>query len=395
MSTKYIIYLLPLVASGFYFYMNIKELTLPVFLFRTVVKAFVARNKLFGVTVMSVNEKKNKKINENIFTIGSFIRPQWKDLDIESQTLNSLVAFSGGKTQTNLDKYGSRKSMEHQILFPPLRSGVNCEKVEKIKELHNSVFIKLKGGNEEKKKAIFYVHGGGGYGGRAEGIQACSMVEILNQHNHNIDTILSVNYRKIGLDETEKKNNTVYAKDFSDQVQDTVEAYQWMLQKYNPKDITIMGDSFGTILLVNLLAKLGKEQKENLPYSTVLISGFYDLSGKTIQNSYDEETTILVSKNVIDIITELYEKESPEWSPINYNESTISSFNKTKLLLVYGKHEEATTENDNFIALLKKANFPPFQVIVDPGQMHGYPMFHPFSPQIKRTMEKIIDFIQN
>lgn len=135
----------------------IRKLSTPTMIFRSVLQCFVWKNKLIGMTVCTAEEK--KKINESLLYVGSYIRPSHVNLDIEAQTLSSLVAFSSAKSgQHLLDKYGLRKAMQHQILFPPISSR-NTLKLERIPSLRNSVLAKLKDSPDKKKVLVccFYV----------------------------------------------------------------------------------------------------------------------------------------------------------------------------------------------------------------------------------------------
>ena len=150
---------LPVVAALVHYY-KYSHLSVPVLIFRSVVGAVVYRNKMTGVRVMTVKDMKANKVGEGLL-VGSIIRPSWLGLDVEAQTIASLVAWSGGKTQTQLDRYGLRKAMDHQILFPPI-SSYNSDKLEVIEELRGSLYITLKNRNTDKKKPkiLFNVHGG-------------------------------------------------------------------------------------------------------------------------------------------------------------------------------------------------------------------------------------------
>ncbi|KAF0980851.1 hypothetical protein FDP41_012639 [Naegleria fowleri] len=389
--------LIPVIGIALQIYWN-RHLTLPVMIFRCLLNTVIARNKYLGrLSEMTEKTRSNKK--ESIFMMGSVMRPHWKDLDLEAKTLNSLVAFAG-QSQLKLDKYGLRKSMEHQALYPPIEAGRNCESIQVIESLRNSIFVRMKEFNLDKSKepkVLFYVHGGGGYGGLAAGLQARGVVEFLNdsRYTHSIKFMLSVNYRLLGLDENEKKKRDVYAANFEDQLEDCWNAYQWLLKENNfkPQNIVMMGDSFGPMLIMNLLAKIGANATEQLPRAAALASGYFDLSGKTLGENFDEENSILVSKNNMELIQGLYATEKSSYSPIGYDSTVVSSFNATKLLLVYSNHEECTADNVKMVQTLQNGKHPHVQVIAENGHIHGYPLFFYYSPQIRKTMEKMIEFL--
>jgi len=238
---------------------------------------------------------------------------------------------------------------------------------------------------------------GGGFGGKANGLQTGALVEYFTEkQKHSISHMLSVEYRLMGLDVEERSNTSKYAAKFQDQLDDCMKAYKWLIEekKVDPKDVIFIGDSFGPVLLSNMLAIIGKENPERLPHSAILISGCFDLSAKTIQSTYNEEDTVVVSRNNIDVIEDLYQHEPESYSPINYDPSTISAFNSTKLLVVYSLNEEATKDNELFVEELKKNNYPSLQVIAEVGQVHGFPYFCAYSPKIKTTMDQIANFME-
>ncbi|KAG2392855.1 hypothetical protein C9374_009432 [Naegleria lovaniensis] len=391
--------LIPGVGIALQIYWN-RHLTLPVMIFRSLLNTIIARNKYLGrLQEMTVQEKKRLNYTESVPMMGSVMRPIWKDLDLEAKSLNSLVAFAG-QSQLKLDKYGLRKSMEHQALYPPILAGRNCESIEEIESLRKSIFVQMKDFNLDKSKepkVLFYIHGGGGYGGLAAGLQARAVVEFLNdaRYTHSIKYMLSVNYRLLGLDENEKKMRDVYAANFEDQLEDCYNAYQWLLneRQFKPQNIVIMGDSFGPALVMNLLAKIGATAQGQLPHAVAMVSGYFDLSGKTLGENYDEENTILVSKNNVELIQGLYVTEKPSFSPINFDSTVISSFSQTKLLVVYSNHEEGTADNVKMVQTLKNGKHPHMQVIAENGHIHGYPLFFYYSPQLRKTMEKIMEFL--
>ena len=220
------------------------------------------------------------------------------------------------------------------------------------------------------------------------------MVEYLNgRDDHSIHTIFSVAYRLMGLDEEERKNKTKFASSFEEQLQDCMDAYKWLMEKYDPKDIVFMGDSFGGAVVANLLAKIGAELGiEKQPYMAVTLSGFFDTTAKSFREHYDIENSVIVAPNNIDIMEELYPNIPDSLVPLRFDSSVISTFKDTKMLIVYSNHEEVTFENKQFASLLQSQH-PNVTVIAEDGHVHGYPLFHSYSPCIKKTMDRIIDLV--
>jgi len=378
--------LLALFVAGLAINYNSKYST-EVFVMRTFFNTMVLKNKWMGM-------------EEGDPTTGLGITsPAWKQLSLEAQTLYNVMRWERSRNKITTGE-GMRQAMR-SALAPPV-SAFNSLEFSTLSSLGDSLLVKLRDnfyvnhyfGKNKNGKAIMMLHGGGGFAGEATGFQVRSLVEhMTHRFNSTILNILSVNYRLIGLNEDEKKDKKSFATKFSEQIDDAVEAYKWLLKSFKAEDIVLMGDSFGGTMATGLLHRLATETDLPMPGAAILMSGVYDLTAKLSSQHMNEKNTLMCSQDLLDIMSVLYKADTEQSPLITWKNAKTDKLFSTKLLVVYSKDEEFTAESLAFLNLLKEKNHPSVTVIADEMMPHIYPYLGYYFPEAKITMDRVLDFV--
>lgn len=385
MERSLFVILLGLLVAGLAINYNSKYST-EVFAFRSVFNGLVYFNKYFGM-----------KEGDPTTQMYGVTTQNWKHLSVEAQTYFNLIRFNNAKKVN--DPVILRQNVNLNMA-PPI-SLYNVLEKEEVSSLRNSKFVKLRDsfyldfGKSKTAKTMLLIHGGGGFAGVHDGLQIRSIVEFMsNRLNSSLLNILSVNYRKMPLTDVEKKDNKNFASSFSEQVNDALEAYKWLINEknVNAKDIVIMGDSFGAGIASSLLLRIAEDQQLDMPSSAILISGVYDLSGQMAASTMNEKNNLLCTRELLAVMEKLYKTET-NLSPLNTWKNANKRVHSTKLLAVHSKDEEFTAESVKFLEVLNEIEHPSVKVIVDEMMPHIYPLLSYYIPEARATMQRIIDFI--
>nr|CAG4718691.1 unnamed protein product [Naegleria fowleri] len=322
----------------------------------------------------------------------------WKEVSLEAQTFYNMVRFVRGKLRDGVSDVELR-DVSYHALAPPV-SFHNSLSFKHVPEIRNSIFVKLRDqfyvehffGKDRRGKVIFLLHGGCGFAGHYDGQELRSIVEHMqHRFNSSLTHILSVDYRLMGLMEEERAKKNVFASTFSEQADDAIQAYKWLLQAFKPEDIVVVGSSFGSALSVELLRRAANENLP-LPKAAILIGGVYDLSMKLTHSNKNSRNNIMLSDQLIDVMHRVYkEEESPLVTWKNVNKAVFS----TNLYMIYSNDEELTKDNEVFIQLLKDLGHPSVKVSADRMMIHVHPIFEYYFPEAKVAMSKIMDFIDS
>ncbi|KAG2378601.1 hypothetical protein C9374_008240 [Naegleria lovaniensis] len=357
-----------------------------VFLTRAFFHALLLRNKYLG---MKVGDPESSMIGTTT--------TDWKEVSLEAQTLYNMVRFVRSRLHMSDEEI---RDTAYHALAPPV-SLHNSLSFEHVPEIRNSIFVTLRDrfyiehffGKDRRGKVILLLHGGCGFAGQYDGQELRSIVEHMQQRfNSTLTHILSVDYRLMGLTEAERQKKDVFASKFSDQVDDVIQAYHWLLTKFKPEDIVIVGSSFGSTLSAEFIRRAANEHLP-MPKAAVLMGGVYDLSMKLTRSNKNSRNNIMLSDQLIGIMHRLYkDEESPLFT---WKSSVNKAVFSTKLYLVYSKDEELSKDNEVFIQLLMDLGHPSVKVSADNMMIHVHPIFEYYFPEAKAAMSKILDFIDS
>ncbi|KAG2385700.1 hypothetical protein C9374_003515 [Naegleria lovaniensis] len=355
-----------------------------VFIIRAVFNAVLLRNKYLG---MSIGNPQS--------TMMGITTPDWKEVSLEAQTLYNFVRFNAGR------KLESDVAMRDGMisLAPPV-SYHNSLGYQYIPEIRNSLLVHLRDrfyvdqyfGKDKRGKVLLLVHGGGGFAGKPGGFELGSIVEHMQtRFNSSLTHILSVGYRLMALTEEEKSKRNEFATKFSEQADDVIQAYQWLLKKFNAEDVVVVGSSFGAALSAEFLRRVAVE-KLPMPKAAILVGGPFDLTLKLGYSSLNARNTLMSTDRMISIMQRLFKAED---SPLVTWKNVDKRVHETNLLIIYSKDEEVTKDNEAFIQILKDIKHPSVQVIADNMMIHCHPFFEYYFAEAKQAMSKMLDFVDS
>ena len=307
----------------------------------------------------------------------------WQHLSIETQTLYNVM-------KTMNKRHGSKQTHEDHVagLATPLPH-------HEIVELSHgkSVWVPVKDDNKEGR-VVVVLHGGAGYRGMSDGFQTRTLVEQVVKYGgvQNVYGVMGVHFRLRALDEVEASDEQ-YSTSFSQQIDDAMEAYEWLLKRgVNPKQIVLVGDSFGATLstaLIHRIATMGME----VPGRAVLISGVFDLSMRLSIDNFEEDNCILCPMSLLETMERLYGKD--ELSPMLVWKNATGKMLDTKFMFVYSGNEEFTRENIEFVKMVKERGVEVSCVLDDQWMIHNYPYMWTYIPEAVSAMQQIAQFIQH
>jgi acetyl esterase/lipase len=225
------------------------------------------------------------------------------------------------------------------------------------------------------ENVIMYCHGGASISGPSD-LHWNSIGQIVKQTN--IKAFL-VDYPKAPEHQIIEINENI----------DTV--YEHLISKYSPKNIILLGDSAGAMLLILLVQRLIKKSIP-LPKSMILISPVLDASmtNPAIEN-IDKFDIMLSRKGVISAKTMCSGNiclQSDEISPI------YGSFKKfIPTYLFTATHDIMYPDSELFIQKMRDENIPT-HVHVGEGIPHIW-AFLPVMSEAKKALNEIIDILNN
>jgi len=184
-------------------------------------------------------------------------------------------------------------------------------------------------------------------------------------------------------------------------LEDALAGWDWVLrQGYNPKDVTVIGDSAGGNLTLALMLKL-REMKKELPGALVLISPWTDMtaSGESyIKNFKDDalfggkqEVTLEMKEQLINSPIYAFigdaDRKDPLISP------ALASFEGfPKSLILVGSHEILMDDSLTIVKKMKDAGVE-VELLVGQGMFHIWPMFFRLFPEAEKAMKAICSYI--
>lgn len=222
-------------------------------------------------------------------------------------------------------------------------------------------------------KVIFHIHGGGmTMGNCSSGRFMLSHIGVLCGRN-----TVSVNYRLC----------PEYSQPAA--VEDCAAAYRGLLREYAPKDIALIGESAGGMLVLALLAYI-KVHNLAMPGCACVISGSADPEYKSASMTENKDSECVVCLNLKEVMSEYYycdgDLSDPVLNPLN---SDVSGW--PPVFFHACREEILRDESVRMYEKLKDAGVPAKLSIKD-NLFHTYMMFD--LPESYDAFQEFADFFK-
>lgn len=229
-----------------------------------------------------------------------------------------------------------------------------------------------------REKVIFYIHGGSNIMGGIEMHETLVSRLVDNTKVH----ALFVEY------------SLAPENPFPKAIEEIVAVYKALLQKFDPKDILLMGESAGGQNALALMLRL-KEDQVALPIAFVGLSPAVDVSPDTIKDNIeriDGKDPMLANADEVNPFFELYYREhdpkNPLISPIYGDLSNLPP-----MLIYAGSHEALVFQNRDFVQKAKDAGVD-VQYEEYEGMPHVWMFYDPTLPESIKSYGEITVFIR-
>jgi monoterpene epsilon-lactone hydrolase len=223
----------------------------------------------------------------------------------------------------------------------------------------------------DKNKVVIYLHGGMFVLGSIDGYKA-----MISHFASAFSTkILFIEYA------------LAPEKPFPNAVNDVLKVYRKYIQKYPDVKITLMGDSAGGSLAVNLI-KMTFDEKLQMPVAVVLISPWLYLKGNTESYETRKKMDPILTKEKLMEYANYYVAD--HWNDANPGQFDFINF--PPLLILVGTNEILLDDSKLFYEKIKRLQ-PDTQKKEYENQVHGWPLIDIYSDAAKDAMTTIEKFI--
>lgn len=270
--------------------------------------------------------------------------------------------------ETGIDYTSNRENEKKQIKKIP--RSIKC-----IQDESGEYLISEK---NAKDKIIYYIHGGGFCFGSPASKRMFTLYLVQN-YGYNV---YAVDYA------------LAPEHPYPEGLNDCVRAYQKLLEKYDAKNITMIGDSAGGNLVVATLLEVNKK-KTPLPASFILLSPTLQYVEKTESFIKNNSTDCMVDgETFIEEVRDIYLKENdieklklPNYSPLN---GDFSNFPKSYVIV-----SDSESLYDDSVSFKKRMDEYGRECELDiyHNMMHTFPVIPMFkvSKPVLKKMEMFID----
>jgi len=181
---------------------------------------------------------------------------------------------------------------------------------------------------------------------------------------------------------------------FPKAIHEIVGVYKTLINKFDPQDILLMGESAGAQNALALMLQL-KKDKVSLPVAFVGLSPAVDLSPETIKDNIariEGKDPMLANADEVNPFFALYyqghDPKNPLISPY-YGDLT----GLPPMLIYAGSHEALVFQNRDFVQKAKKAGV---QVRYEEYEAmpHVWMFYNPSLPESKKSYAEIAEFVR-
>lgn len=253
----------------------------------------------------------------------------------------------------------------------PFMWGLDSEQVEF--KTCNSWLVKPNKKNRvgQSKKIVLYFHGGG----YVSGPVLFHWKFITDLSRYGKIPVLSLIYSKVP--------ESFYPM----QVNEALEAYEYLLKKYPEKEIIISGDSAGGNLALELYIKLKKDHKK-LPKEILLISPWLDLKMDNPKLNILNKTEPVLNKERLIEAGKLFLKD--------YKQDLykmIPELKQAKIMMITGTKDILYPDIKKFYTLSKKEELE-INFKVYPDLFHDFSIFTTVIQEADIAFKEILEFLK-
>lgn len=293
-----------------------------------------------------------------------------------SKEMENVISMLKGfqKSVKDINIATVRAGMDQLAMMGKLPNDVKCKPV-----IAGSVPAEwITTPNTENQKVILYLHGGGYVAG-----SIASYRDLVARISRLSKTrILILEYR------------LAPEFPFPNALEDAVAAYKWLIsiEKIDPSNIIIAGDSAGGGLTLATLIKLHNEGV-SLPIAAVCLSPWTDLAGTGESLKTKVEVDPFISPEMFEISASNYlgttDAKNPLASPLYADLHGLPP-----LLIQVGTSEVLLDDSVRFAERAKAAGID-VRLEVWKDMIHIFAIFAVFTPESRNGIEQIGEFIQN
>ena len=246
------------------------------------------------------------------------------------------------------------------------------KKIDHVLPNHKLLLREYQPVNLDKKRAVLYFHGGG------------YVLSSVDTHDDMVSYMSdSVGVKFYSLDYRLSPENK-----YPDSLDDALEAYAWLIkQGFNPKEISVCGDSAGAHLAASLVHDLSNRD-ENLPASQFLI---YPMCDPSCENESHElfKEGYLLTKKAMHWFWEKFQSNNEDELMNTYNLLLYKGEAKIpKTIIVTAGFDPLSDEAENYAFLLHESGS-------SVKQLHYPSLFHGFASmtRLKAAKKAVNDFL--
>lgn len=283
-----------------------------------------------------------------------------------------IIKLKGIKKTFSTNPVDYKKLRNDDVLIPRSAYLQKNRRMKTFTELKTTV-SEIKPG-EESNKLLIFIHGGAFVSGPVQH-HWDAVEKIVKQTPY---TIWMCNYPKAPeykISEISENIDRIYDK---------------ALEKFNSKDITIMGDSVGGTLTIALVQRL-IQKNVVLPYRLILISPVVDATLSNPEIEKIDRADVMLSKKGVSSAKEMCVGDN------DLNDTSISPINGKfegfpRTLLFIAENDITCPDQQLLIKELEKSNVA-HEVVFGKGMPHIWPLL-PVMKEARSSFKIIIDLLK-
>jgi monoterpene epsilon-lactone hydrolase len=174
------------------------------------------------------------------------------------------------------------------------------------------------------------------------------------------------------------------------QLEDALAAYDWLLQRFDPKRIVIAGESAGGGLTMSTLVSL-RERRTPMPAAAVLISPWMDLE-QTSGSAIDNEPYDYLSRKALRVYAQRFVKPSqlrePLAAPIH------AELHDLPPILIHAGGAEVILDDSTRLADKLAEAGVDYELVVWKDMIHAFHLFAPLVPEGQEAVDAVGAFVR-